>query len=62
MKSYEVRTILAITVIAWESLDSAMPIVHAFLKGNIDYVTADPRCYRDQLDRCSSSRELVPIH
>jgi hypothetical protein len=26
MKTYEVRTILAITVIAWESLDSAMPI------------------------------------
>ena len=34
----------------------------AFFKGNIDYVTADPRGYRDQLDRCGSSGELVPIH
>ena len=33
----------------------------AFLKGNIDYVTADPRCYRHQLDRCGSAGELVPI-
>src|SRR5258706_465843 len=34
----------------------------AFLKGNIDNVTADPRGYRDQLDRCGSSGELVPVH
>src|SRR5258706_6041474 len=34
----------------------------AFLKGNIDNVTADPRRYRDQLDRCGSSGELVPVH
>src|SRR4029077_19242305 len=34
----------------------------AFLKGNIDYVTADPGRYRDQLDRCGSAGELVPIH
>src|SRR5260221_279352 len=33
----------------------------AFLKGNIDNVTADPRRYRDQLDSCGSSGELVPI-
>src|SRR5260221_14785663 len=34
----------------------------AFLKGNIDNVTADPRRYRHQLDRCGSAGELVPIH
>src|SRR6267378_7163139 len=33
----------------------------AFLKGNIDNVTTDPRRYRHQLDRSSSSGELVPI-
>src|SRR6266404_8491445 len=34
----------------------------AFLKGNIDNVTADPRCYTHQLDRCGSAGELIPIH
>jgi len=34
----------------------------AFLKGNIDNVTAYPRRYRHQLDRCGSAGELVPIH
>src|SRR4029077_14091844 len=34
----------------------------AFLKGNIDNVTADPGRYRYQLNRCGSAGELVPIH
>src|SRR5260370_28870374 len=33
----------------------------AFLKGNIDNVTADPRRYRPQLDRCASAAELAPL-
>jgi hypothetical protein len=33
MKSYEVRTILAITVIAWECLDPAIPIFLFFFFG-----------------------------
>src|SRR5258708_20185506 len=34
----------------------------AFLEGNIDNVTADPRRYRHQFDRCGSAGELVPVH
>jgi hypothetical protein len=34
----------------------------AFLKGNIDNVTADRRRYCHQLDRCGSAGELVPIN
>src|SRR3981081_510374 len=34
----------------------------AFLKGNIDNVTADPRRYRHQFDRYGSAGELVPVH
>jgi hypothetical protein len=34
----------------------------AFFKGNIDNVTANPRRYRHQLDRCGSAGELVPIN
>jgi len=34
----------------------------AFLKGNIDNVTANPRRYCHQPNRCRSSGELVPIH
>ena len=33
----------------------------AFLKRNIDNVTADPGRYRHQLDRCGSAGELIPV-
>jgi hypothetical protein len=34
----------------------------AFLKRNIHNVTADPRRYVHELDRCGSAGELVPIY
>ena len=33
----------------------------AFLKGNIDNITADPGRYIHQIDRRRSASELVPI-
>src|SRR5258708_14376417 len=56
--------VLSILIRARIALEKQITFVDkfAFLKGNIDNVTADPRGYRDQLDRCGSSGELVPIH
>src|SRR5258705_7455306 len=58
------RLVVSILIRARIDLEKQITFVDnvAFLKGNIDNVTADPRRYRDQLDRCGSSGELVPIH
>src|SRR5258708_27044373 len=58
------RLLVIILIRARIALDKQITFVDnvAFLKGNIDNVTADPRRYRDQLDRSGSSGELVPIH
>src|SRR5258708_37250371 len=57
---------LVVSILIWSRIDLKEQIAFvdnvAFFKGNIDNVTADPRRYCHQLDRCRSAGELVPIH
>src|SRR5260221_9472043 len=58
------RLVVSILIGPWIDLKEQISLVDnvAFLKGYVDNVTADPRCYTHQLDRCGSAGELVPIH